>query len=559
MYSDVGFEPRNIGDVDVVYHEGTFHLFHLVLPNHDYIAHAVSHDGLNWRRVENALFIGHPGAWDDDALWTMNVSGDPDKPGSWRMFYTGLSRRERGRVQRVGMAVSDDLIHWQKVETNGYPLDVAQGGETFYESSLDEGRRWVSFRDPLFFCDGDRRFLLVSGRVKYGPVIRRGCVAMLEEVERDKWEFRPPLYHPRRYDDVEVPGLFKLGGHYFLLGSIREDVKVRYWYAEGLKGPWRNYFDNVLLPQGNYAARTCVYPMEAQEVDAQGHVIGTDPTSGDVCDLDGCGRLVFNFYFTGASPAASKYGQARNLMPPPKRLVVHPDGRLMLKSFDGFDKVVRRTLHAGDLAPLRPIAGNPDSTVGSNDLDCWFGSDAGFETFLLQGTHRDFRLKGRLHMQGRGKCGLVFRLSESSTSGYYLSLDLQKGLAQLRSWKNNYVPHDEGREEGGVAMPGVGGHDALVMGGPGVDDGLGEHAFNFASIQNANFLTDRHGPWDVELVAYGRYVEFSIDGYVRLTLVDDTFREGRLGFYAETAQLRMEELTLDHLYPPHDEAPALTA
>ena len=552
MYSDVGFEPRNIGDVDVVYHDGTFHLFHLVLPNHDYIAHAVSTDGLNWRRVKNALFIGEPGEWDDDALWTMNVSGDPDKPGSWRMFYTGLSRRERGRVQRVGLAVSDDLIHWSKVNSGNYPIEVARGGETFYESSLREGRRWVSFRDPLFFCDGEKRYLLVSGRVKYGPVIRRGCVAMIEEVERDKWEFRPPLYHPRRYDDVEVPGLFKLGGHYFLLGSIREDVKVRYWYADSLKGPWRNYFDNVLLPQGNYAARTCVYPLEGQELAAEaGEKPIPEHGSNDVCDLDGCGRLVFNFYFTGTSPAASKYGQARNLMPPPKRLAVHPDGRLMLKSFDGFDKAVRRTLHASDLAPLRPIAGNPDSRVGSNDLDCWFGSDAGFETFLLQGQHSDFRLRGRLSMQGRGKCGLVFRIDEPTTSGYYVSLDLQKGLAQLRSWKSMAAAHEEEAHDPVQALP--------LPGPPvGPDDGLGEHAFRFNSIQNANFLTNRQGPWDVELLAYGRYIELSVDGYVRLTLIDDTFRDGRLGFYAETAQIRFDDLSLDLLYPPHDEAAALT-
>ncbi|MEM1010892.1 MAG: glycosyl hydrolase [Planctomycetota bacterium] len=554
MYSDVGFEPRNVGDVDVVYHEGKFHLFHLVLPNHDYIAHAVSDDGLNWRRVENALFIGNPGSWDDDALWTMNVSGDPDKPGCWRMFYTGLSRRERGRVQRIGLAVSDDLIHWKKVNDGVYPIDVARGGETFYESSLHEGRKWVSFRDPLFFCDGGKRWLLVSGRVKHGPVIRRGCVSLVEEVERDKWEFRPPLYHPRRYDDVEVPGLFKLGGNYFLLGSIREDVKVRYWYSETLQGPWRNYFDNVLLPQGNYAARTCVYPLEAQEVDDDGRLRGESPSTNDVCDLDGCGRLVFNFYFTGSSPAASKWGQARNLMPPPKRLVTHEDGRLLLKSFDGFDRAVRRQLHASDLGPLRPISGNPDSRVGSNEIDCWFGSDAGFETFLLQGAHRDFRLRGKLSLEGRGKCGFVFRFDEPTTSGYYLSLDLQKGLAQLRSWKSNYHETPGMTDAGPGTEPGVGHAGPAVS----LDEGLGENAFNFRAIQSGNFLTNRTGPWDFELLAYGKYLEFSVDGYVRLSLVDDTFRDGRLGFYAETAQIRVEHLELDHLYPPHDEAAALT-
>ena len=553
MYKDVGFEPRNIGDVDVVFHEGVFHLFHLVLPNHDYIAHATSEDGLNWRRVKNALFIGEPGDWDDDALWTMNVSADPDHTGKWRMFYTGLSRRERGRIQRVGMAVSDDLIHWTKVNDGNYPIDVGNGGETFYESSLDEGRKWVSFRDPLFFGDEGRRFLLVSGRVKYGPVIRRGCVAVVEEVERDKWEFRPPLYHPRRYDDVEVPGLFKLGGHYFLLGSIREDVKVRYWYADSLKGSWRNYFDNVLLPQGNYAARTCIYPLQAEEVDKNGDVEGEAINSSDVCDTDNCGRLVFNFYFTGASPAMSKYGQARNLMPPPKRLAVHPDGRLMLKSFDGFDRKVKRTLHASDLAPLRPIAGNTDTSIGSNDLDCWFGSDAGFETFLFQGVHRDFRLRGRLKLEGSGKCGFVFRLDEATTSGYYLSLDLQKGLAQLRSWQSFASAADEDHPRSTHAAGDD--VDPLLSVGPmaGPDDGLGEHAFSFNSIQNANFLSNREGPWDVELLAWGSYIEFSIDGYVRLTLINDAFRDGKLGMYVETAKIRIDDLTIDQLDPPDDE------
>ena len=46
MYAGFGFGAFEIGDVDVVFHEGKFHLFHLVLPNHDYIAHAVSTDGL---------------------------------------------------------------------------------------------------------------------------------------------------------------------------------------------------------------------------------------------------------------------------------------------------------------------------------------------------------------------------------------------------------------------------------------------------------------------------------------------------------------------------------
>ena len=80
MYASHGFLRSDIGDVDVIHHGGLYHLFHLVLPNHDFIAHAVSKDGLTWRRVRNALFVGDPSSWDDDMLWTMHVSPDPEKP-----------------------------------------------------------------------------------------------------------------------------------------------------------------------------------------------------------------------------------------------------------------------------------------------------------------------------------------------------------------------------------------------------------------------------------------------------------------------------------------------
>ena len=178
MYSGYGFIKSEIGDVDVVMHNGEYHLFHLTLPNHDYIAHAVSRDGLRWRRVKNALFVSDPPAWDDDMLWTMHISKDPHRPGAWRMFYTGLSLQEGGRIQRLGLAVSDDLYHWRKVNEGPFPLEARS---PHYESTLDQGRKWVSFRDPYFVEHAGEGYLLVSARVQHGPIIRRGCVAVLNE------------------------------------------------------------------------------------------------------------------------------------------------------------------------------------------------------------------------------------------------------------------------------------------------------------------------------------------------------------------------------------------
>lgn len=478
MYGGYGFRPFEIGDVDVIKVGEEYHLFHLVLPNHDYIAHAVSRDGLHWRRVKNALFISDPEAWDDDMLWTMHVSPSPYRPGWWRMFYTGLAMRERGRVQRIGLAHSADLYTWHKDTSGYYPLELSGGG---YESRLDEGRRWVSFRDPFFIEDNGARYLLAAARVSHGPIIRRGCVALAEEVAENRFVFRPPLFHPRRYDDIEVPNLLCLEGRYYLIGSIREDVKVHYWYAEGLAGPYRNFGDNVLMPQGNYAARIC---------------------------RDGERVLIWNFFFKGLRTSG------HHLLPPPKELVVNERGELRLRSFAGFDAKVTERYGAGALLPLEPVFGVKEVETAGDADGYWVGCSSGMEIFVLPGSYRDVRLSGTLSLDGAGKCGLVLRL-DAQGDGYYLSLDLAKGLVQIRAWHHNLG--------GGI-----------------------EEAFRYEQLQG-NVVIPTPGPWPFALIAYGDYLELSLGGEVVLTLADDRFAEGRFGFYVESAHLRVSGLRLELL------------
>ena len=468
MYASHGFLRSDIGDVDIVYHDGLYHLFHLILPNHDFIAHAVSEDALNWRRVTNALFVAEPGEWDDDMLWTMHVSPDPDNKGQWRMFYTGLSRSEYGRVQRVGLARSKDLYHWERDDSGAYPV---QATGSHYETSIDEGRHWVSFRDPFFFHDPEtkERYLLTAARVKQGPVIRRGCVGLAREVEPDKFEMLPPLHQPRLYDDIEVPNLFQLDGRYFLLGSIREDTKVHYWHADQITGPYENYFDNVLLPRGNYAARIC---------------------------RDGERILLFNFFAKEETIAGRPI--VRKLLPPPKELATDPTGRLRLKSFNKFDDFVTGHTEVHNADKLDRLFGNPHAKSEQNEDAMRLSCTSGYEAFLLPGDYQDMRIHATVGLLGNGKCGLVIRVDDDG-NGYYLSLDLIKGLAQLRAWGEN------GAQE----------HD---------------RAFDYQQLQAGHFVNIDRGPWEIEVVAYGMYLEVSINGYVTLSLVDDTFHAGRCGF-----------------------------
>ncbi|PQO47718.1 glycosyl hydrolase [Blastopirellula marina] len=513
MYHESDSGRKTMGDVDVVYHDGVYHLFHLVLPNHDFIAHAVSDDGLAWHRVENALFIGHPGAWDDSMLWTMHVSPNPFKPGSWRMFYTGLSQHDNGLVQRLGMATSDDLYQWVKApvrwvnqckrcriksaeasiinapydEASHFPLESPA---PYYESKLSEGRRWISWRDPFYYRDVDenRGWLLAAARVPDGPVCRRGCVSLLEEVAENQFESHPSLFHPGLYDDIEVPNLLKLRGERYLIGSIREDAKIRYWHAPDLDTPWANFFDNVLLPKGNYAGRIC---------------------------LDEHGPMIWNFYSHDITRRTVK-----NLLPPPKRIRQLSDGQLQVASFEGFDKRIK----ADATAEVFHISKMLVDKDGSAEINREAGSirlrnDAGFQSFLFGATVDCFRFRARLDMQGNGKCGLVFRIDPESQDGYFLSLDMYRGVAQLRAWSTDNAA-------------------------------TGEHMMRFDTLQAGYWRSRLDRPCEIRLVAYGSYIEFSIDHRIVISLADQTFSEGKMGFYVESACVDIDQIHLEQMQRP---------
>ena len=487
MYASHGFLRSDIGDVDVVHHQGLYHLFHLVLPNHDFIAHAVSADGLSWRRVKNALFVGDPGAWDDDMLWTMHISPDPDNEGAWRMFYTGLMRSEYGRVQRVGLARSTDLYNWEKCD-DGYPLEI---DGTHYESGPDEGRHWVSFRDPFFFHEPETgtRLLLAAARVTDGPVIRRGCVSLAREVAPDRFEFDAPLHHPGLYDDVEVPGLMRIDERYYLIGSIREDTKIRYWYADTLEGPYENFFDNVLLPHGNYAGRIC---------------------------RDGDKTLLFCFFTKTEVIGGREF--TKKLLPPPKEIVTGHDGRMKLRSIAAFDRLVTERKKIAEADTLTPLFGNAHAHAEPEEDGVRIACRSGFEAFLLPGEHEEFRLRAEVRLEGSGKAGIVLRLNEEG-DGYYLSLDLVAGLAQMRAWSANPTPQFD-------------------------------QSFRFEPLQEAIFRGKGTGPWLIDVVAHGTYLEVSIDSYVVLSLVDESFRTGSVGFYVESAVLFLRDITVEALSRP---------
>ena len=480
MYSGSGFSDWEIGDITVIIHEGVYHLFHLIIPNHDYIAHAVSKDCISWKRVNNALFVGEPGEWDDDMLWTMHVIETKDK---FEMYYTGLQRRDRGVISRIGLAESNNLVDWKKNRKNIFP--IAPKG-IYYEAPNANPRKWLSFRDPFRFEYNGEVYLLVCARSITGPVSRRGCVGIVK-ITNDIFELMPPLLYPMMYDDIECPCVFELNGRFYLLGSIREDTKVRYWFAPQFFGEYHSFHSDVLLPQGNYAARIV---------------------------QDGEHLLVYNFFYA--------YGKidALRVLPPPKELATDNKGRLVLKSYYRWEQMIKKTISQEELGEVQHLLSNTtaSSTIEPDKWTC--GSRSGYEVFCFQKPSAGFIWEGLLTVEGMGKLGLVSDIDQEG-NGYFISFDVSNGLLQIRAWGFNPVNNRQN--------------------------------FIFTDIQSGVFNINGKNFFHFRLIRYGNYIELSIDGEVKLTLMDYTFSGKGLGLYSASSVISLQDSAVKTLPDPKDE------
>jgi beta-fructofuranosidase len=178
---------------------------------HARIGHAVSRDLRAWEVLPNALDPGRPGSFDDQATWTGSVLA---ADGRWQLFYTGISTREDGLVQRIGLATSDDLLSWEK---QGMLLEA---DPRWYETRGPDARS-EHWRDPWVVWDAaTRRFhMLITARANHGPVDGRGVIGHAWSSDLRSWQTGAPLSEPGEFYHLEVPQLVELGGAWRILFS----------------------------------------------------------------------------------------------------------------------------------------------------------------------------------------------------------------------------------------------------------------------------------------------------------------------------------------------------
>jgi beta-fructofuranosidase len=204
------------------------------------IGHAVSTDLRSWRLLPDALVHADAPAWDDQAVWTGSVVAGPD--GRWRLFYTGVGSTGADLGQRIGVAVSDDLVIWHRAGRG--PLLCAD--PRWYDVHPDGSSD--AWRDPFVFADpaGAGWHMLITARARTGPRGGSGVIGYAYSADLVHWEVRPPLTAPAGFHHLEVPQTQIVAGQPVLIFSCQPDrvppglPAVGCWTSPGdsLLGPW---------------------------------------------------------------------------------------------------------------------------------------------------------------------------------------------------------------------------------------------------------------------------------------------------------------------------------
>jgi len=214
-------EGHHIGDAWYYVDADVVHMFFLTWPRDGsgptstFVGHAVSRDLVRWETLPPALRPGPSGSWDDLKLCTGSVI---KHGGRYWMAYSATSSsdsslEEPWRVQRIGMAVSDDLAVWHKLPEN--PLTRA--APPHYERMSTGERQMVHWRDPFLFDSGEAVYQFVCARRRDGDRPTRGTAALARSTDMRHWEVLEPVEHDRISQEMEVPQAYEIDGRWYLI------------------------------------------------------------------------------------------------------------------------------------------------------------------------------------------------------------------------------------------------------------------------------------------------------------------------------------------------------
>ena len=219
--------------------------------------HAVSDDLVHWEHRGTAMAPATGPSWDDKTIWTGSTLKGDD--GRWHYFYTGTSRQENGKIQRIGHAIGDDLETWERVG-GGLCLDLTGANSHLYETAWEGRWHDRAMRDPWVMKDPDGEGLLMffTARVPdRDDVNDAGCIGLASSADMMTWTLEAPVF-VGAWGQLEVPQVFEKDGTWYCLFCSTPEHQAGwslekygiigrgsyFLVADDPRGPWR-------LPNGD--------------------------------------------------------------------------------------------------------------------------------------------------------------------------------------------------------------------------------------------------------------------------------------------------------------------
>jgi hypothetical protein len=212
-------------DFTMVKKDGIYHLFFILHNNalsqdstERSFGHAISNDLYHWTQQPPVFFV-NPDGWDNAHIWAPSII---EYGGLYCMFYTGVTLQPGvfNGTQRTGLAVSSDLVTWNRVQD-----------EPIFDANQTPWGWWQpqeptpAFRDPFVMRSPiDPSYLLMYYTASYGPDTAATVVGVaLSDGDFPSFhDLKPLLITWRNYTYnrlTESPHVFQHGNLYYLFIS----------------------------------------------------------------------------------------------------------------------------------------------------------------------------------------------------------------------------------------------------------------------------------------------------------------------------------------------------
>lgn len=246
------YQPPNtwFGDCMPVFAQGKFHLYH----QRDTRNPGPFGEPFGWALVTTNDFVTFTDhgeslerGTDDDQDQFIFAGSVFEANGSFYAMYTGYNRDypAQGKASQVLMlAESDDLLTWRKSDQKLVPPQPGYDPD--------------DWRDPFVLWDEEQHnYLMILGARKAGDEILTGSTVAFRSTDLRQWDFHGDFWAPGLYSMHEMPDLFRMGEHWYLLTTEYSDKsKTIYRMSTSLEGPWTAPTDDAFDGRAYYAARS---------------------------------------------------------------------------------------------------------------------------------------------------------------------------------------------------------------------------------------------------------------------------------------------------------------